>query len=135
MGIITARMQATGIGFNPDSMHTGMDLTIPYLTYKGKRYQNTQLSGNIQQGQVNINLITEDPLARMNLNLNGHLGAVTNLHLNTHIYHLDLYAMGMIKDTISLSAVIDGSFNSTDTNRMEFSQILFLLMFKHRAIK
>jgi hypothetical protein len=107
LGMVSANLKATGSGFNPDSMQTDLELLIPAISYKGITYDDIQLSGNINHGEILANLTINDPIASMASNIKGTLGKQPFIRVNNRIKRLDLFAMKLIEDTIALKGVID----------------------------
>lgn len=127
LGHLSARINAQGSGFSPDSMKTGFDLEIPYVSYNGFTYHSTRLNGNINFGKVNLTLVSQEPVANMVAKVDGSLGNNMAFHINSHISNLDLHAMGLMKDTLAFSALIDAHYNGKDSLHMSASTDTFLV--------
>ncbi len=117
LGKINATLNAAGTGFNPDSMNTSLSLQIASVVFNSIDYNDIQLQGNINNGIVQAGITTNDPVARLQMKLDGTLGDQPKFRVNTHIQNLDLYAMKLIEDTIALSGNIDASYASKGEGR------------------
>lgn len=112
LGRVNAVFKATGNGFKPDSMQSVFSLVIPSVVYKGITYNNLQLDGKVNNGNLSANLISGDPIAKMVTSITGTLNEEPEFRINAHIQNLDLHAMKLIQDTVAFSGIIDASYKS-----------------------
>lgn len=126
LGNLSAEVNANGTGFNPDSMNTDFDLVINSIGFKGNIYNKLEVLGNINNGFLNTRVSSPNKIASLTTRIKGRLSEEPEFSINSHIINLDLKAMGLIEDTISLSGIIAAHYAggkgfmeaSTDTLQM-----------------
>lgn len=109
LGLVTADIKADGQGFKPDSMLATLKMNISSIVLQGKTYKNLDLSGNINYGALEAKIASPDKRANLYASVKGNLND-NSFAVNSHINNLDLYAMGLIKDTIAISGIIDAKY-------------------------
>lgn len=119
LGNITVSLHASGKGFKPELMQTELGMLISNVNYNGITYKNIQLNGNIDKSQINARLTSDNPIAKLAVTVKGKIGSQSSLNLNSHITNLDLHAMGIIKDTIAISAIIDANYSGKGITNFE----------------
>ncbi|MBL7719330.1 MAG: translocation/assembly module TamB domain-containing protein [Flavipsychrobacter sp.] len=74
MGVVTAMLNATGTGFDMNTMSAVIDASISQAQFKGYDYHSVNISGDVTSKVANIRLNSEDPNARLHINGQADLG-------------------------------------------------------------
>jgi len=120
MGAITSNTTIEGDGLSKERADAKIDGSIQGLNYKKYNYQNTTLNGELKKGFFSGTVQVNDPNLR--LNFNGIVDIASKVHtykFDANIYHSDLMAMHIVKDTnspaiLSSHIKIDAEGNTLD---------------------
>lgn len=113
LGAISARISAKGESF--DFAHANADLTgdVAYLDYNGYRYRNMDLTGKIRNGNYDIELVSKDPNADLNLTASGVFNEENpTVKLDGTITKLDLNKLGFYADPMIIAGNIQADFTN-----------------------
>ncbi len=113
LGAISARISAKGESF--DFARANADLTgdVVYLDYNGYRYRNMDLTGKIRNGNYDIELISNDPNADLNLIASGVFNEENpTVKLDGTITKLDLNKLGFYADPMIIAGNIAADFTN-----------------------
>jgi hypothetical protein len=124
MGKVSLTAEMSGEGFDLNSIHTKVKANIQSIELNNYKYQNTELSGNINKGNLSMLLNLNDT----NIDLNSNF----NLDLNqpfTHIKgigsfsHANLKALGFTDSKIRMQTdfSVDFHFKDLDNHHGEMS--------------
>lgn len=103
---LTASVRAEGRGFDPfrTSTWTKLDGKIADIQYGNSAVSDVTLTGSLEKNLAKFDLISKYPLAKMDLSLNATLHKEeVKAMLIADVEHFDLYAMHLIKDSLSTS--------------------------------
>ncbi len=119
LGAISARINAKGESF--DFARANADLTgdVAYLDYNGYRYRNMDLTGKIRNGNYDIELISKDPNADLNLIASGVFNEENpTVKLDGTITKLDLNKLGFYADPMIIAGNIAADFTNLNPDEL-----------------
>ncbi len=114
MGIADLTMSADvkGHGYDPFSAKTDIDARIDVrsVTYNRLQLTDIALDGKLHGGIADLKLTSGNPNAAMTVALNGNISPLPyDLALNADVSNLDLFALGMTADTMTVAMTLDGN--------------------------
>lgn len=119
LGAISARISAKGESF--DFARANADLTgdVAYVDYNGYRYRNMDLTGKIRNGNYDIELISKDPNADLNLIASGVFNEENpTVKLDGTITKLDLNKLGFYADPMIIAGNITADFTNLNPDEL-----------------
>ena len=119
LGAISADITAKGESF--DFARANADLTgdVAYVDYNGYRYQNMDLTGKIRNGNYDIELISKDPNADLNLIASGVFNEENpTVKLDGTITKLDLNKLGFYAEPMILAGNIEADFTNLNPDEL-----------------
>ena len=121
IGPVSAEIQVDGNGSDLYTMETSSQLVINSLTAKNKIYHNFQANVNIKKGDVFINALSGNELAKFNIAASGHIDQFhKNIYLYTKFQNVDLGALGLTTDAIAISGLLSATYKGTDFKHFSF---------------
>ena len=114
IGHVTADLHARGNGFNPvkPRASTDIQLDVASIQYKGMTMHNITADARLGNHNYDIYLNSPNSTADIELSLNGEISQDNySAHGYIHCHHLDLEALGLVKDPNAgtFDITIDGS--------------------------
>ncbi|TDB60045.1 translocation/assembly module TamB domain-containing protein [Arundinibacter roseus] len=115
LGKLSLRADVDGQGYDPKTMQTRINGTVQSASVKGYTYQDLNLTGTLENGRGDFKAGITDPNVDLALNaqvdLNPEFPTVT---ASGTIQKLDLKALNLYAEELSLSGAIDANMTSTD---------------------
>ena len=115
LGKITLTTDIDGRGYSPATMQARLNGTVQSASVKGYTYNNLKLNGTIDNGLADIVAGITDENINLNLtakaNLNDEYPAV---EANADIQKLNLKALNLYDENLSIQGKIDANLTSTD---------------------
>ncbi|MBA5628211.1 translocation/assembly module TamB domain-containing protein [Moheibacter lacus] len=128
LGAISADISAKGESFDFARANADLAGDVAYVDYNGYRYRNMNLIGKIRNGNYDIELISKDPNADLNLVASGIFNEENpTVKLDGTITKLDLNQLGFYADPMILAGNIAADF--TNLNPDELNGYLHLKNF------
>lgn len=119
LGAISAHITAKGESF--DFAHANADLTgdVAYVDYNGYHYRNMDLTGKIRNGNYDIELVSKDPNADLNLIASGVFSEDhPTVKVDGTITKLDLKKLGFYADPMIIAGNISADFTNLDPDNL-----------------
>ncbi len=114
-GPLSAKITASGKGFDPKTMQAKLNGTISEAVINRYQYHDVVFSGDVLNKKANLTLNIDDPNLRINLtgeaDVSNEFPAVK---LNTQIDTINAYALNFLTDTLTYSGTINADFLNTD---------------------
>ncbi len=117
VGDVSFNATLKGVGFQPNSGNIALDARIGYVDYRGYRYQNITVDGELNKKIFDGSLIINDPNATLNLNgLVDFSQKAPEFNFFAHIDTLHLHKLHWVRDDISFRGGVNAEFtgNSID---------------------
>lgn len=122
IGKVSANVIADLSPFNPDSAIGKISADIAAASVLDHTYTGVKAELQLNKGDVQGAIASSDPSAHLNANLKGRFSKQSAaFDLETKIDTLDLYALKLSKDTLSLKGTINMSFNGKSLDQVEAS--------------
>lgn len=102
VGVVTARVQAEGAGFNPERKGAATDihLDVTRADYGGHSYSGIRGLVSLHDGLYDVDLASSDPDAALTVKGTGNIAPdLYTVDLTTDISNLDLRALNLSKET------------------------------------
>ena len=111
VGVTSMDLDINGKGFIQESLDTKLSGTVANLTYDGYDYRNITVFGNLNTPKFNGEILINDTNVKGSLNGLIDVSKAKNTYdFEADIEHLDLSALGFVKDSVSIlmgSVIID----------------------------
>ncbi|MDE7408230.1 MAG: hypothetical protein K2M76_07400, partial [Muribaculaceae bacterium] len=116
IGTVTARLQASGHGFDiySPSTQSEFELMVDHIDYDRRIYRNILLNGSLDDNTAKAELTSANRTANLSADLTATIAPDTyTWDLTGQIHHLDLEAMALMDTTMqgSLNITSSGRFN------------------------
>lgn len=110
IGVVNADLTAVGHGYDPYKMVAALLADIASIDYDGVNYQDISISADLDEGQCNASIISNDEKAQLNLSVDGALSPDSyKVKFGGRVDNVDLVAMKMSTDRLSGGMDIDGA--------------------------
>ena len=108
LGVVGLELHAQGSGFNPtDSVAwSEIKLDVSELEYDGVMYNDIELSAMLESGNFDIELVSYNPYADVDIKASGRIAESYEADLKAHINYVDLRKLGLTKEVNSGSVEI-----------------------------
>nr|WP_230476305.1 translocation/assembly module TamB domain-containing protein [Faecalibacter bovis] len=115
VGKITGNVSINGQSFDLARANTSINGKIKQAKFNQYNYQNLALKGKINNGIFDVNAVSDDPNANLNLTASGDFKKdLKNVKLNGNIGNLNIKALNFYDEALSISGEIDGAFDNLD---------------------
>lgn len=119
LGKITAQISAQGQSFDFERATADLNGNVNYVEYNNYRYQNLDLTGNIENGNYLVELYSQDPNADLNLIASGVYDENNpTLKLFGNINKLDINSLGFYDSPMIFVGEINANFKSLDPDNL-----------------
>lgn len=119
LGAISADITAKGESFDFARANADLSGDVAYVDYNGYRYQNMDLTGKIRNGNYDIELISKDPNADLNLIASGVFNEENpTVKLDGTITKLDLNKLGFYAEPMILAGNIEADFTNLNPDEL-----------------
>ena len=118
VGNITGQITAKGQGFDPKTMNAVLNGNIQSARYNGYTYQNVNLKGKINRGAYDINLLSKDQNATLQLAASGVFNDNPTVKINGEVIKLDLNKLGFYSSPMIIAGKIDGDFTNLNPDTL-----------------
>ncbi len=115
LGKLTLTTDVDGRGFSPTIMQARLNGTVQSASVKGYTYNNLNLNGTIDNGLADFRAGIEDSNIDLNLTAKANLnGEYPTVDANADIRKINLQALNLYEEALSLQGQIDANLTSTD---------------------
>ncbi|GHB54062.1 translocation/assembly module TamB domain-containing protein [Persicitalea jodogahamensis] len=115
LGKLTLTTDVDGRGFSPTTMQARLDGTVESASVKGYTYNNLKLNGDINNGLADFTANIADSNIDLNLTAKANLnGEYPTVDANADIRKINLKALNLYEEALSLQGQIDANLTSTD---------------------
>ncbi|MDO5510333.1 MAG: translocation/assembly module TamB domain-containing protein [Weeksellaceae bacterium] len=119
LGTVSAKLQVTGTGFDPETANIDFDGVVHQAHYNQYNYQNVRLNGNLSGGMYDIFIDSKDPNALLVMNASGSLsGDSPTVRADGSIIKVDLQKLGFYDEPMIISATLRGEFSNLDPDEL-----------------
>lgn len=119
LGAISADITAKGESFDFARANADLSGDVAYVDYNGYRYRNMNLQGQIRNGNYDIELISKDPNADLNLIASGVFNEENpTVKLDGTITKLDLNKLGFYADPMIIAGNIAADFTNLNPDEL-----------------
>ncbi len=119
LGAITANITAKGESFDFARANADLSGDVAYVDYNGYHYRNMNLTGKIRNGNYDIELISKDPNAELNLIASGVYNEDNlTVKLEGTITKLDLNKLGFYADPMIIAGSIGADFTNLNPDEL-----------------
>src|SRR5690606_18132187 len=119
LGAISADITAKGESFDFARANADLSGDVAYVDYNGYRYQNMDLTGKIRNGNYDIELISKDPNADLNLIASGVFNEENpTVKLDGTITKLDLNKLGFYAQPMIIAGNIEADFTNLNPDEL-----------------
>lgn len=113
LGIISGKIDAKGVGFNPKTLNGNVKGDISRFDYQGYSYRNVALNATLNHGAYQAKVVSRDANAGLDLFASGNLQENhQSLHVNGTVQKLDLYKLGFYNKPMTLAGKIRADFSN-----------------------
>ncbi len=115
LGKLTLTTDVDGRGFSPTTMQARLNGTVASASVKGYTYNNLKLDGTIDNGLADFTANITDSNIDLNLTAKADLnGEYPTVNANADIRKINLQALNLYEEALSLQGQIDANLTSTD---------------------
>jgi hypothetical protein len=120
LGSVTAHLHVNGKGLNPDSLTARLNFHIDSVSLAAKTYRNIDLNGSLAEGTIAATTGMTVPEAKLKISLKGQFkNKQPDINVSANILHLDFKAMGLMKDTLTISGRVNASYKNKGPQNMQ----------------
>ena len=122
IGKVTGKVNIKGKSFDLAKANTSLNGNIKAIDFNNYNYQNIALNGKINKGAFDIQAVSYDPNANLNLVASGVYNKdLTDVKLNGNIDKLDLNKLGFYSKPMILAGGITADFDNLDVDNLNGS--------------
>ena len=115
LGKLTLTTDVDGRGFSPTTMQARLNGTVQSASVKGYTYNNLKLNGTIDNGLADFKAGINDSNIDLDLTAKANLSSeYPTLDANADIRKINLKALNLYEEALSLQGQIDANLTSTD---------------------
>ena len=115
LGKLTLTTDVDGRGFSPTTMQARLNGTVQSASVKGYTYNNLKLNGTLDNGLADFTAGIDDSNIDLNLTAKANLnGEYPTVDANADIRNINLKALNLYEEALSLQGQIDANMTSTD---------------------
>lgn len=120
LGEITAKIILDGQSLDFSKANASFNAEVSKAEFNSYTYQNILANGKINDGKYNIDLLSQDINAQINLNASGTFNGLENstLVLNGKVDKINLKDLNFTEEVFSIAGSIDGDFQSLDVDAL-----------------
>ncbi len=124
-GNVAGDIAVKGRGFNPETLKADITATLQEAGIKGYVYQDINLKGAMDHGNVNATIESHDPNIDLDTDLSFHyVKKLQDIKVTSDIRQLDLHALGFMDSSFSAKGKIDIDFPVFDSAQIEGNGLL-----------
>ncbi len=133
LGTASLNLSLDGKGIDPTKMESRILGQIQHFDFKGYRYRNMQVNGEIAEGNFNGKFFIKDPNLSLDFDGIASFGSDTSKYdFKAKVDSANLYAMNLVKDSLAqYRGSVDIDFKYLDTDRWEGNIDFFDLHYRN----
>lgn len=119
LGAISTKLRLEGQGFKIDDLAASVEASVAYLTYKGRRYQNLNFTGDIRDHLIDGKASIKDANLVSQVEGSVHFQGGSPLYdFSAAVERADLYQMGFVKDSLVVEGKVLSKFTGNSLNNL-----------------
>jgi len=107
LGSFTGAGEVKGRGFSGENLNASYYMQIDTLGFHAYEYNHTQLTGTIEPGSYELQMLANDPSLKADLNISLNLTDSAMAVQASGILHAQLNKLNLFADTLALETVLD----------------------------
>lgn len=125
IGKVTATAKIKGTGFNFEKNNATVDAFVTQATFQNYTYQNVNLKGGLSKGIYNIQLISDDENAKLNIVANGVYNASKpTIKTEGTVFKLDMNKLGFSESPMAFAGKLNADFSSLNPDALNGELLL-----------
>ena len=124
LGNLSANVNVSGVGFNPDKMTTRFKGDVYAIEYNDYTYRNINVDGTLKGSTLDLRTDIDDPNIDFNGTITGNLSSNASLHITGMLDSIKTFPLGLTPEPLIARGKIDADIPVVNANYLEANVLL-----------